>query len=143
MIQQEQHCDVGQTCKNTKNIEVTTSFADAYSFEAGREEMQRLLKAGDIAEGYFCGDDVLTIGALSAAQSAGLHVPQDLGLIGLNDMEIAGWTNIALTTVHQPVQQIIESSIDLVVALLDDPNRHPEARLFPCHVVERETLKPV
>jgi len=105
------------------------SFASRYSFEAGRQQMARLIEAGP-EQAYFCGDDVLTIGALSAAQSAGLNVPNDLGFIGLNDMEIAGWDNIALTTIRQPVQQIIESSIELVVALLDAPDRYPEARLF-------------
>lgn len=123
-------------------IETTHSFASAYSFDAGRVEMTKLLMT-DPAEAYFCGDDVLSIGALSAIQSAGLNCPGDVGLIGLNDMEMARWENIDLTTIHQPIQQIIDSSIELVEAMLDDPDRYPEARLFPCSVVERSTLKPV
>ncbi len=122
------------------DIHQTHSFAARYSFEAGREEMARLISQGP-AEAYFCGDDVISIGALSAAKDAGLNVPGDLGLVGLNDMEMAGWNNIALTTIHQPIRQIIAASIELVVALLDDPDRYPEARLFPCHIVERETLR--
>lgn len=120
-------------------LEVSTSFADAYSFEAGRKEMLRLLE-GKHAEAYFCGDDVLSIGALAAIQSLGLHVPNDIGIIGLNDMEMASWANIDLTTIHQPIPQIIAASVDLVVAILEEPDRFPEARLFPCHVVERGTL---
>ncbi|PRY26542.1 LacI family transcriptional regulator [Aliiruegeria haliotis] len=119
------------------------SFADAYSFEAGRAEMQRLLASGaSTAEAYFCGDDVLSIGALSALKDAGRRVPGDVGLIGLNDMEMAGWANIALTTIRQPIRQIIRSSIELVGAMLEEPDRYPEARLFPCSVVERSTLRP-
>ena len=124
-----------------KKIHVSHSFAEAYSFEAGRKEMIRLLK-GKPAEAYFCGDDVLSIGALSAVQDAGLSVPKDIGLIGLNDMEMAGWENINLTTIRQPVRQIISSSIELIVAMLDDPERYPEARLFPSTVIERGTLRP-
>ncbi len=123
-------------------IETSHSFASAYSFDAGRVEMTKLLMT-DPAEAYFCGDDVLSIGALSAIQSAGLKCPEDVGLIGLNDMEMARWENIDLTTIHQPIQQIIDSSIELVEAMLDDPDRYPEARLFPCSVVERSTLRPV
>ena len=123
-------------------IETSHSFASAYSFDAGRVEMTKLLMT-DPAEAYFCGDDVLSIGALSAIQSAGLKCPVDVGLIGLNDMEMARWENIDLTTIHQPIQQIIDSSIELVEAMLDDPDRYPEARLFPCSVVERSTLRPV
>lgn len=120
--------------------EVTVSYARDYTFEAGREEMQRLL-AGTAAEAYFCGDDLLAIGALSAIGEAGLSVPRDIGLIGLNDMEMAGWQNIALTTIRQPVAEIIAAAIDLVVATIEDPARPPEARLFPCRVIKRGTLR--
>ncbi len=122
-------------------IEVSESYATAYSFAAGRTEMQRLLKQ-DRADAYFCGDDVLSIGALSAIESANLRVPEDIGVIGLNDMEMARWENINLTTIRQPISQIISSSIELIVAALDDPERHPEARLFACEIVERGTLRP-
>jgi DNA-binding LacI/PurR family transcriptional regulator len=103
--------------------------------------MLRLLEKGH-AEAYFCGDDVLSIGALSAIKEAGLSVPDDIGILGLNDMEMASWENINLTTIHQPIRQIISSTIELMVAMLDDPDRSPEARLFPCRVIERGTLRP-
>lgn len=139
---QDRFAGFREVIRDTAGVSQTHSFADSYSFDAGRTEMARLLEDRP-AQAYFCGDDVLSIGALSAVQSAGLKVPEDIGLIGLNDMEMAGWHNIALTTIHQPIQQIISSSIELVVAMLDDPERYPEARLFPCHVVERSTLKPL
>lgn len=123
------------------DVALRHSFATAYSFQAGRTEMVRLLQAGH-AEAYFCGDDVLSIGVLSAIRDAGLGVPDDIGIIGLNDMEMASWENIALTTIHQPIRQIVDSSVELMCAMLDDPDRYPEARLFPCRVVERSTLKP-
>lgn len=123
-------------------VKTTASFAGAYSFAAGRKEMTRLLR-GPRAEAYFCGDDVLSIGALSAAKDAGLGVPEDLGIIGLNDMEMAAWANINLTTIHQPFDAIVQSSIELIVVSFADPARLPEARLFPCHIVERGTLRPL
>lgn len=122
-------------------VTVSHSFAAAYSFEAGLDEMTRLLQSVP-AEAYFCGDDVLSIGALSAVQRHGLKVPEDIGLLGLNDMEMAGWENISLSTIRQPIEQIISSSIELVVAMLEDPDRYPEARLFPSTIIERDTLKP-
>ncbi|WJY20327.1 LacI family DNA-binding transcriptional regulator [Fontisubflavum oceani] len=123
-------------------IEVSHSFASDYSFDAGRVEMTKQLMT-DPAQAYFCGDDVLSIGALSAVEDAGLSVPGDVGLIGLNDMEMARWENIDLTTIRQPIPEIINSSIDLVVATVDRPDRTPEARLFPCEIVERGTLRPL
>ena len=122
-------------------VSFSHSFADAYSFEAGRREMQRLL-ADDPAEAYFGGDDVLSIGAISAIEDAGLSVPGDIGVIGLNDMEMAGWQNINLTTIRQPIRQIVNSSIELMVAMLDDPDRYPKTRIFSCELIERGTLRP-
>ncbi len=129
-----------QEIEQHDSVTARHSFAEAYSFRAGRAEMSRLL-AGERAEAYFCGDDVLSIGALSAAESLGLSVPDDLGILGLNDMEMASWQSINLTTIHNPFRDVIDASIDLVERMLDDPEIKPEARLFDAHVVERGTLR--
>lgn len=138
---QDRLAGVREEAARHRKLKVSHSFSRGYTFEAGRDEMERLLK-GKRAEAYFCGDDVLSIGALSAMEDAGLRVPEDIGVIGLNDMEIAGWNNINLTTIHQPIQQIIESSVELIAAMVEQPDRYPEARLFPCTIVERGTLRP-
>ncbi|WP_299809003.1 LacI family DNA-binding transcriptional regulator [uncultured Roseibium sp.] len=127
---------------NHPNIRVRHSFADAYSFEAGRREMLRLL-ADDPAQAYFGGDDVLSIGALSAIGECNLTVPGDIGIIGLNDMEMAAWQNINLTTIRQPIRHIVASSIELMTEMLKDPDRLPESRIFACEIVERGTLRPL
>ncbi len=122
-------------------IRFSYSFARAYSFAAGREEMQRLLTSGP-AEAYFGGDDILSIGALSALQDKGLRVPKDIGIIGVNDMSMAGWANINLTTIRQPVPEIIEASLCVIEAMLSDPAHQPKSQLFDCVLVERGTLRP-
>ncbi len=122
--------------------QVSCSFAGAYSHDAGRAEMQRLLALAPPAEAYFCGDDVLSIGALGALADAGLKVPQDVGILGLNDMEMAAWPSINLTTIRQPIAQIIEASIEMVVQGVKDSTHSARAQLFECSVVERGTLRP-
>ena len=124
------------------HVEASHSFARAYSFDAGRAEMLRLLDAGP-AQAYFCGDDVLSIGALSALQSRGLSSPDDIGIIGLNDMEMAGWENVDLTTIRQPISDIVAASVDLMQTMLDGDAGAPQARIFDCEIVERGTLRPV
>lgn len=124
-----------------RGLDVQADFAGAYSFEAGRAAMTRLLRAAR-AEAWFCADDVLSIGALSAISEAGSKVPADVGIIGLNDMEMSGWANISLTTIHQPFDAIVQASIDLVLASRSDPELAAQVRLFPCRVVERGTLRP-
>ncbi|MBW4709080.1 LacI family transcriptional regulator [Roseobacter sp. YSTF-M11] len=138
---QDRYAGFFQELNGVKGLKLSHSFAEEYSFDAGRCEMLRLLQS-EPAEAYFCGDDVLSIGVLSAITDSGLSVPDDIGIIGLNDMEMARWQNINLTTIHQPIRQIVTSSIELMVAMLDEPDRYPEGRVFPCSVVERGTLRP-
>jgi DNA-binding LacI/PurR family transcriptional regulator len=123
------------------NCSCSTSFATEYSFEAGRSSMLELMK-GKLAEAYFCADDVLSIGALSALQSGGYGVPKDVGIIGLNNMEMASWDNINLTTISNPLPEIISASIDRVSAIVENASIRPEGQLFECKVIERGTLRP-
>lgn len=122
-------------------IERNEVFAEAYSFAAGRTRMLDLLKC-PLSEAYFCGDDVLSIGALSALRENGMRVPEDVGLIGVNDMEMSSWELINLTTIRQPIRPMIRSAVDLMASILYDKDAVPEARLFSCELVERGTLRP-
>lgn len=123
-------------------VTASDSFAGAYSFAAGRAEMARMLRTSP-ADAYFCADDVLSIGALSAIRDAGIAVPHGIGIIGLNDMEMAGWAGTDLTTIHQPFAAIVDATIALIRSRLSNPAQLPEARLFPCRIVERATLRPL
>ncbi|MEO0637439.1 MAG: LacI family DNA-binding transcriptional regulator [Pseudomonadota bacterium] len=129
---------------SASGVSTSVSFASAYSFAAGRAEMQRLIAADDaLAEGYFCGDDVLSVGAMSALQEAGIQVPSDVGIIGFNDMAMASWQNINLTTVHQPLEEIIGASVNRLLELLDNKEATPQSRLFEGQVMDRGTLPPL
>ncbi len=129
-----------EALSDRKDVTFAYSFAADYTFDAGRAEMLRLLQ-GKRAEAYFCGDDVLSVGALSAIADAKLKVPEDIGIIGLNDMAMASWASVNLTTIHQPIDGIIDASIEKVTAMLDNPDDPPEARMFSCRIVERGTLR--
>ena len=122
--------------------DVRHRFAGAYSFAAGRAAMQAELLMPERMEAYFCADDVISIGALSALQDAGVRVPEEMGVIGLNDMAMAGWDNIRLTTIRQPFAEIVAAALDMLSALLVTPDLVPEVRVFPCTLVERGTLRP-
>jgi DNA-binding LacI/PurR family transcriptional regulator len=128
-------------CKRN-GLTISVAHAESYTFAAGRAAMQRLI-ADNPAEAYFCGDDVLSIGALSAIRDAGLSVPGDIGILGLNDMEMAGWAGIDLTTIRQPLAAIIDAAVSQVASILNAPDKPPEARLFGCEIVERATLRPL
>lgn len=119
----------------------TVAFADAYSFAAGRAAMATLIEQGNLCEAYFCGDDVIALGAISAARDAGLAIPDDVGFLGLNDMDVAGWPGMDLTTLRQPMAEIIEGSVRLITQRIADPERAAEQVLLPCTLIERGSLR--
>jgi len=124
------------------SVTLTHSYAAAYSHDAGHAEMARLLRCLR-AEAYFCGDDALAIGALGAIHEAGLRVPEDVGILGLNDMEMARWGVINLTTIRQPIAAIVAASLDLIVRALARATGPAEVQMFSCELVERGTLRPL
>lgn len=121
---------------------ITALNADSFSYAAGRTAMRQLIQGGGI-DGVFCGDDILAVGAIDACREYGVSVPEDIGIVGFDDMPMASWRAYNLTTVRQPVADIIATAIELIVSIVDQPDRTARSRLFACEPVVRETLRPL
>jgi DNA-binding LacI/PurR family transcriptional regulator len=118
-------------------------YGHSYCHDAGFILMRQLLRNGGI-DAVFCGDDVLAMGALDACLEAGVNVPGDIGVIGFNDMAMASWFSYNLTTIRQPVADIIVTAVERVLGLVEDSTpRKSAASVFNCDVVERGTLRPL
>ncbi len=115
-------------------------FGQSYTHDAGVMMMRQLLREGGI-DAVFCGDDNLAMGAMDACRGAGVEVPRDMGIIGFNDMVIAGWSAYNLTTIHQPTADIITAGVELVLAIVERPLQRAVVRLFDCRAVIRGTLR--
>jgi DNA-binding LacI/PurR family transcriptional regulator len=121
---------------------VAEVFGHSYSHEAGITLMRQLLRNGGI-DAVFCGDDILAMGALDGCREAGVAVPGDIGIVGFNDMAMAAWPAYNLTTIRQPIADIIVTAVELVLSIVDQSAGSAVARLFPCEGVLRGTLRPV
>ena len=117
-------------------------YARAYSYDAGREAIGALLHYAGL-EAIFCGDDLICMGAMDGARAAGLGVPEDLGFLGFNDMAMAKWAPYNLTTIRQPIDDIIRRSVELMLELVEDDSRRPTSTVLPCSIIERTTLRPL
>ena len=76
---------------------------------------------GDRPTGVICSNDLMAIGAMQEALARGLRVPDELSIVGFDGIEAASWTQPALTTVEQPIDEIAETAIEALRALVDDP----------------------
>jgi len=86
-----------------------------FSSQGGFSTMQSILASPLAPTAVFVCNDLMSIGALSAAHEAGVRVPQDLSLIGFDDIELARFASPALTTIAQPKQRIGIVAVDMVL----------------------------
>jgi DNA-binding LacI/PurR family transcriptional regulator len=118
-----------------------TVYAGNYTHEHGRQAMHALLARDAAIDGVFCADDVLALGAIDACHERGLGVPDDVSVVGFDDMPLAAWASYALTTVRQPIRPMVLHAIERIVAWMDDADAVPRSKLFPCELVLRRSLR--
>jgi DNA-binding LacI/PurR family transcriptional regulator len=101
----------------------------------GEASLEPLLAAG--ASAAFCYNDVAAIGLLAACHRHSISVPDDLSIIGFDDIDMAAYTMPQLTTVHQPRFVLGQQAMRMMLALLD--GQEPGNQILPCELVVRQT----
>ncbi len=88
-----------------------------------------------------CVNDLVAIAALSALKSLGKAVPQDISVIGFDDMQWSAWPLIDLTTVHQPLDQLGAGAVDLLLKRIGDPTAPQVNSVLPVELVTRGSTR--
>ena len=88
-------------------------------------------------DGVFAANDNMALGALQAMREVGLRVPDDVALVGFDDVPFAATTVPALTTIRQPIQQAGQIATELLLELVDDPQHAPRQFILPTELVVR------
>jgi len=96
--------------------------------QGGFLAMSRILALPERPTAVFVTDDMMAFGAIKAADMAGLRIPDDLSIVGFDDIDLAGYYCPALTTVCQPVAQIASQAINLMLELIADCDKPPAPR---------------
>ncbi|MEL6435545.1 MAG: LacI family DNA-binding transcriptional regulator [Pseudomonadota bacterium] len=115
--------------------------ANDYSFQAGYAAMADIIARGVSRRAWFCGDDAISIGAKAALEASAKSVPQDVGIVGVNGMDIAAWQGIELTTFRQPLQAIVDAVVERLAQLMEDPDDAPRAIRFEPQLIDGATLR--
>ncbi len=102
-----------------------------------RERVVKLLHLAEPPQAIFAGTDDLGLLLLRVAREEGLRVPEDLAIIGFDDLDFSNY--IGLTTVRQPLDESGRVAVDLLMARMGDPGRPVQQVRLPLQVVERQT----
>jgi len=101
--------------------------------------VQELMGGPDPPTALVCANDVMALGALDAVLRAGLRVPENVSIVGVDDIEVAGHQAISLTTVAQNKQEMGRLAVEKLVALIDGKIDHPLRIVLPPHLIVRGT----
>ena len=102
-----------------------------FSIESGAVAASRLLSRSERPTAIFCFNDEMAIGVYQTAKRQGVRIPDDLSVVGFDDIRFARYMDPPLTTVAQPMREIGEGTVRLLMRILADPSVAPEPVTLP------------
>jgi LacI family transcriptional regulator len=112
---------------------------DDRSEERGYEGMTRLLALRNIPDGVFCYNDEVAIGALRAILEAGMRIPADIAVIGVDNIRFADLLRVPLSSVDQNTYQIGERAAQLALKLIESKTAPPRQIILSIRLIARES----
>ncbi|MCJ8010261.1 LacI family transcriptional regulator [Paenibacillus sp. KQZ6P-2] len=117
--------------------------AGDYAVESGYTAMCSLLALPEPPSIVFCANDDMAIGAMNACYAQGITIPEQLSLIGFDDIVFARYTNPALTTIHRPVADISKLGTTKLIELMKDPDTPPQQLFVNTTLMVRQSVAAV
>ncbi|MGB9097596.1 MAG: DNA-binding transcriptional regulator CytR [Erwinia sp.] len=113
-----------------------------FTFDAGSRAMKQLMTLPKPPDALFCHSDIMALGAMSQAKIMGLRVPQDISLIGFDDIELSRYSDPQLTTVAQPRFNIGREAMLLLLEQLQGKTVNSGSRLLDFELKIRGSTAP-
>ena len=100
-----------------------------------------MLKVHPKIDGIFCHTDSLLLKLRKILNQYGYRVPEDIQLIGFDGMNLSSDLPLGISTIAQPVEQLANGAVDLVLRKIADPSLKNEAKMYPVKYVDGNTTK--
>lgn len=113
-----------------------------YSTQSGRLAMEMLLQVRPPFSAVVCCNDWMALGALEAMRRKGVLVPEDISIVGFDNVEAASVASPPLTTIHQPVREIGMTSARLLIQQIESGKPSDEHVIFPGELIRRDSVIP-
>lgn len=113
-----------------------------YSFKSGKQKAKELLAVSPRPTAIFCISDTLALGAITAAKELGLRVPEDVTVIGFDDVEHTTMLHPYITTVAQPCYELGKQAAHLLYACMTQGKEIPRQTILQHQLIVRESSSP-
>ncbi len=120
--------------------EIAAVIQGDYFYDSGYTCAESLLRSHHL-DAIFCAEDSIAMGAMDAARACfGLRIPEDLSIMGFDNISIGAFRSYELTTMCYPLDKMIASTIEIVEAMIADPSRRIE-RIYDMDLVQRKSVR--
>lgn len=124
---------------NEDYIAICSKYTAEEAYQVTKNMFEHM-KAEDLPSALFTCADIMAIGAIQALQSLGLRVPEDVSVIGFDDIALARYTSPALTTIKQDKELIGKTVAETLAALINGGQVQIEKQRLPVSIVERDSV---
>ncbi|GHU50418.1 transcriptional regulator RbsR [Clostridia bacterium] len=109
--------------------------------EGGYQGAEQLLKqAKPLPTGIFCASDVIAIAVMRKLREAGIRVPEQISIIGMDNIELSGYVSPMLTTVGMPTIEMANIAVQTLIGRINKQHKLPLKIDLPCKLVMRESV---
>lgn len=112
------------------------------NIEMAYEALSSKLQSSDLPDAYFCANDYCAIGALKALREHRVKVPQDVAIIGIDDIDTSAFTKPSLTTIQIPRHEIGKFSVRILCDQIESRRKYPLKVELPYKLMIRESCGP-
>ncbi|MGG1691812.1 LacI family DNA-binding transcriptional regulator [Heyndrickxia ginsengihumi] len=112
-----------------------------FSYESGFNLMKKLLMLDEIPTAVFAANDEMAMGAIKAAKAKGIRVPDDLSVIGFDDIKFASIFEPALTTIAQPTFEIGKKAMELLLKLINNEELEKDQFMLADKLIVRDSCR--
>jgi LacI family repressor for deo operon, udp, cdd, tsx, nupC, and nupG len=112
-----------------------------FSYESGFNLMKKLLTLDEPPTAVFAGNDEMAMGAIKAAKSKGLKVPEDLSVVGFDDIKFASIFEPALTTIAQPTFEMGKKAMELLLKLINNEELEKDQFMLADQLIVRDSCR--
>lgn len=121
--------------------DVSVLYGD-YSYESGRNCLAEWLKDNPAPDAIICSNDTMAIGVIDEArENQGLHIPNDISIVGFDGITASTWQSYQITTIKQPVEQLVKAAVGMLLERIENPDSPPEARVLTGTLIKGNSVK--
>ncbi|MEJ5283937.1 MAG: LacI family DNA-binding transcriptional regulator [Brevinematia bacterium] len=114
-----------------------------FTYQGGMECAKMLSKQKEIPTAVFCSNDLSALGFLNEIKRYGIKVPEDISIIGFDNIYASQYSTPPLTTIRQPIIEMGKAAAELLLTKIHNKDMISQGRIFPVNIIERDSVKKI